>query len=44
MPQKKSIIDRAVRKVYQPLVDNDYNGEMPTLKDFVQCMLCQKTL
>lgn len=35
---KKSIIDRAVKKVYQPLVDNDYNGEMPTLKDFVQCI------
>lgn len=35
---KKSLIDRAVRNVYQPLLDNDYIGEMPTLKDFVKTL------
>ncbi len=41
-PQQRSIIDRCTANVYKEYQDRDYEGELPTLKDFREELLKQK--
>lgn len=39
-PKQKSVIDRCVRKAYEPLVENDFDSDFtPTFKDLYQIFL-----
>ena len=40
-PQQRSIIDRCTAKVYKDYQNRDYEGELPTLKDFREELLKQ---
>ena len=41
-PQQKSLVDRALHKVYKEYIKNNYTGEVPTLVDLYNELLSQK--